>query len=168
MTTAGIGVITSRASCSCRWKTPVSIVASFSSMSPWLPEVWISERRSSTSWCSSIDSGLIPKRRTSAFEAVESPHVNGADIKRNQCSGRATSRAVGSARWIATIFGTCSPTVMCRAVAIAKASASAIAVAAPWANGPCRAGSSSAAIAGSPRKPMPSEAIVMPSWQAAR
>src|SRR3954453_3320929 len=31
-----------------------------------------------------------------------------------------------------------------------------------------KAGSSTSAIAGSPRKPMPSEAIVMPSWQADR
>ena len=34
MTTAGIGVITWRASCSCRWKTPVSIPASPGSSVP--------------------------------------------------------------------------------------------------------------------------------------
>ena len=34
VTTAGIGVITWRASCSCRWKTPVSIPASPGSSLP--------------------------------------------------------------------------------------------------------------------------------------
>src|SRR5919106_5961088 len=42
------------------------------------------------------------------------------------------------------------------------------ATATPWLTTPPSGSSSRLAIAGSPRKPMPSEAIVMPSWQAAR
>jgi hypothetical protein len=46
--------------------------------------------------------------------------------------------------------------------------AMAMATATPWLTTSPSGSSSSSAIAGSPRKPMPSEAIVMPSWQADR
>ncbi len=156
VTTAGIGVITSRASCSCRWKTPVSIVASFASMSPWLPEVWIRERRSSTLWCSSIDSGLTPNRRTIAFEAVDSAQVNGAEMTRKKRSGAASSRA--------TALGAVDRDHLRHLLADRDVERgrdregedrSEIAVAAPCSSGPSSAGSISVAIAGSPRKPMP-------------
>ena len=44
----------------------------------------------------------------------------------------------------------------------------AITTATPWLATSPSGSSSSAAIAGSPRKPMPSEAIVIPSWHADR
>ena len=45
--TAGAGVITWRACCSCRWKTPVSIPASPASSLPPVTDSWISTRSSS-------------------------------------------------------------------------------------------------------------------------
>ena len=44
---------------------------------------------------------------------------------------------------------------------------SAIATATAW-ESPPKSGSTSSAIAGSPRKPMPSDASVIPSWHAER
>ena len=80
---------------------------------------------------------------------------------------RRGARAVPSARLIAIIFGTCSPTVMWSEVASVKAIAKASAVATPCERPP-KAGSIRSASAGSPRKPIPIEAIVIPSWQAER
>ncbi len=71
---------------------------------------------------------------------------------------------MGSARVIASIFGTCSPIVMCSVVAIANESASATACAPELSP---RSGWISSAIAGSPRKPIAIEASVIPNWQAA-
>ena len=39
--------------------------------------------------------------------------------------------------------------------------------AAPWPSAPPSSGSNTCAIAGSPSAPMPIEAMVMPTWQAA-
>ena len=72
-----------------------------------------------------------------------------------------------SARVIAISFGTCSPAVMWSEVAIVKAIAKASAVATPC-ESPPNSGSIRLASAGSPRKPIPIEAIVIPSWQAER
>ena len=66
------------------------------------------------------------------------------------------------------IFGTCSPIVMCREVARPKAITNAIAVETPWETDPSSAGSTRLAIAGSPRNPIPIEAIVIPIWQVDR
>ena len=90
--------------------------------------------------------------------------MNGALIALNRCSGRDSARATRSARVIASIFGTCSPIVMCSEVATTKEIANAIAVAPVPSPS---AGSISCAIAGSPRKPIPIEARVIPNWQAA-
>ena len=167
VTTAGIGVITSRASCSCRWKTPRSITASPGSRSPPTADWEMISFRSSEVCFSSMSAGRIPNRRRIALETLVSAQVNGAVTVRNRSSGRARRRALPSARVIAIIFGTCSPTVMCSEVASAKAIANASAVATPC-ESPPNSGSISYAIAGSPRKPIPIEAIVIPSWQAER
>ena len=121
--------------------------------------------RSSAVWCCSRSLGLTPKRRTIALENQLSAIVTGAVATRNQFSGRETRRAVLSALAIASIFGTCSPTLMWRAVTRVKAIASESPAATPCERLP-KIGSISSASAGSPRKPMPIEAIVIPIWQA--
>ena len=161
VTTAGIGVITSRASCSCRWKTPPSIPASPGSSVPPIFELSMICFRSSAVWCSSMSVGSTPKRRTIELEIALSPIVTGAVAARNQLSGRETRRAVRSAWLIASIFGTCSPMLMWIAVTRAKAIATERPTAAPCERPP-KSGSSSFASEGSPRKPMPIEAIVIP------
>ena len=161
MITAGIGVITSRASCSCRWKTPPSMPASPGSRVPPIRELSMICFRSSEVWCVSRSLGLTPKRRTIPFETQLSPIVTGAVETRNQFSGRETRRATRSALAIASIFGTCSPTLMWIAVTRMKAIANEIPAAAPWERLP-KSGSISFAIEGSPRKPIPIEAIVIP------
>ena len=108
--------------------------------------------------------GSTPNRRTIAFDALFSAQVNGALSARKALKGRARARAVGSERVIASIFGTCSPIVMWSEVATVKAITKAIACA-PVPS-PSR-GSIRSAIAGSPRKPIPIEARVIPNWQAA-
>ena len=80
--------------------------------------------RSSAVWCSSRSLGSTPKRRTIALESALSALVTGAVAARNQFSGRETRRAVRSAWLIASIFGTCSPTLMWSAVTRVKAIAS--------------------------------------------
>jgi len=95
------------------------------------------------------------------LETALSPIVTGAVATRNQLSGRETRRAVRSARLIASIFGTCSPMLMWIAVTRAKAMPTERATARPWERPP-KAGSSSFASEGSPRKPIPIEAMVMP------
>ena len=71
-------------------------------------------------------------------------------------------RAAPSARLIASIFGTCSPTEMCSDVTRKKAIPTEMPTATPWERPP-KSGSISSAIAGSPRKPIPIEAIVIPT-----
>ena len=95
--------------------------------------------------------------------------MNGWKARVKRYSGRATERAASSHFWIAQIFGTCSPSVMCSAVDDRRsARASEIASDKPCEMlSPIRS-SKIVAIAGSPRKPMPSEVSVMPSWQADR
>jgi hypothetical protein len=118
VTTAGIGVITSRASCSWRWKTPPSITASPGSRLPPFAELWMISLRSAEVCFSDRSCGLTPNRRTTVFETKLRPIVNGALATSNQCSGRASTRAARSAFVIASIFGTCSPIVMCSEVVI--------------------------------------------------
>ena len=110
--------------------------------------------------------GSTPNSRTIPFETFVSAIVNGALATSNQCSGRASSRATRSALVIARIFGTCSPTVMWSEVASVKASTNAIGAATAWLSGPSSTGSNRSTSAGSPRKPIPIEAIVIPTWQA--
>ena len=117
MTTAGIGVMTSRASCSWRWKTPPSITASPGSSLPRTADCEISTWRSSeVGCCSSSCPGLTPKRRATPLDIQVSATVNGALARRNQRSGAARHRAVLSGLEIANSFGACSPTVTWRAV----------------------------------------------------
>ena len=69
--TAGAGVITWRACCSCRWKTPVSIPASFGSSLPPVSDSWISTRSSSgVSPSSSWPEVRTPSRRRIPFDAA--------------------------------------------------------------------------------------------------
>ena len=117
VTTAGIGVITWRASCSCRWKTPCSIPASPGSSLP-PTRAWAMSTRSSSGLPPSSNSalGLTPSARSIPLDARLSPEMNGRIALLNQMSGRATRSATGSALTIAKILGTCSPTVMCSVV----------------------------------------------------
>ena len=108
-------------------------------------------------WRSSRSAGSTPKSRTSALESLVRAKVNGALMLRNQSSPRAVRRAVCSARLIESIFGTCSPTLMC--IAVTKAKANAIAIACESSEERPKISSISSATAGSPRKPMPIEAI---------
>ncbi len=117
--------------------------------------------RSSAVWCCSRSLGSTPKRRTIPLETQLSAIVTGAVPTRNQLSGRETRRAVLSALAIASIFGTCSPTLMWRAVTRANAIASERPAATPCERPP-KIGSISFESEGSPRKPIPIEAIVIP------
>ena len=100
--TAGAGVITWRACCSCRWKTPVSIPASFGSSLPPVSDSWISTRSSSgVSPSSSWPEVRTPSTRRIPFEAAFSKAMNGWKIRVKSSSGRAHQRATGSAFWIA-------------------------------------------------------------------
>ena len=172
VTTAGIGVITSRAACSWRWKTPDSIPASPGSSWPanrdWDRD-WSSmiALRSSEVGASLSSRGLTPNSRTIAFEMPVRPRTIGAVAARNQLSGAARNRAVGSGLVMASIFGTCSPTLMWSPVTSANAIATEIPTATPCERAP-KIGSISVAIAGSPRNPIPIEAIVIPTWHADR
>ena len=96
------------------------------------------------------------------MEILARPIVNGAVRIRNQLSGPPKRRAVSIGRLMASIFGTCSPTLMWSAVTSVKAIATEIAIARP-SERPPNTGSISFAIAGSPRKPIPIEAIVIPT-----
>ena len=70
VTTAGAGVITWRACCSCRWKTPVSMPASPGSSLPPVSDSWISTRSSSgDSPSSSWPDVRTPISRRIALEA---------------------------------------------------------------------------------------------------
>ena len=70
VTTAGIGVITWRACCSCRWKTPESMPASPGSILPPCALRAISSLRSSEDEISSNSAfGSTPTTRSIALEA---------------------------------------------------------------------------------------------------
>ena len=56
------------------------------------------------------------KDTTTQFDIQVSATVNGALMRRNQCSGPARNRALRSGFEIATSFGVCSPTVTWRVV----------------------------------------------------
>ena len=100
VTTAGIGVITWRASCSCRWKTPVSMLAS--PTSSWPPVVdWAMSRLSSSGVPpSGSASGSVPSIRSIDSDAEFSTMMNGWNRIRKNCIGRAIRRARPSACWI--------------------------------------------------------------------
>ena len=98
VTTAGIGVITWRACCSCRWKTPESIPASpGSSLPPWA--LWaISSLRSSEELASSNSArGSTPTSRSIAFDAELSSQIRNQRLRLKSSSGRAVRRTVASA-----------------------------------------------------------------------
>ena len=97
VTTAGIGVITSRASCSCRWKTPPSIPASPGSRVPPIFELSMICFRSSAVWCSSMSVGSTPKRRTIALEIALSTRITGrrGDAEPVERAGDAAGGALG-------------------------------------------------------------------------
>ncbi len=102
VTTAGIGVITWRACCSCRWKTPESIPASPGSILPPCALRAIRSFRSSDEETSSNSAlASTPTSRRIALDAVFRSQISGLRATRNQCSGRATRRAVPSACTIA-------------------------------------------------------------------
>ena len=98
VTTAGIGVITWRACCSCRWKTPESIPASPGSSFPprWL-RAMISFRSSDELTSSNSARGSTPSSRRIPFDAELSSQISGLKSWRNSSSGRATRIAVFSA-----------------------------------------------------------------------
>ena len=117
VTIAGAGVMIWRASCSCRWKTPVSMPASPGSSLPPVSDCWISTLSSSgVSPSSRLPAVRTPITRRIALETALSSAMNGWKMRVKRWSGRATSRAAYSAFWIAQIFGTCSPIVMCSEV----------------------------------------------------
>ena len=90
VTTAGIGVITCRASCSCRWKTPESIPPSPASRSPPVEDSAISRLSSSGPASSSaICSGRMRSSRRIAFEVALRATMKGRKPIENPCSGRA-------------------------------------------------------------------------------
>jgi len=102
VTTAGNGVITWRASCSCRWKTPWSIPASPASR--WPPVwAWAMRKRSSSGLEPSSSSACASMRmsRSSVFAAPLRSAMKGRIAVLNQSSGRATMRATRSALTIA-------------------------------------------------------------------
>ena len=102
VTTAGIGVMTCRASCSWRWKTPCSMPASPGSSVPPLWAWAIRKRSSSGLWPSANSaSGLTRTSRRMAFDAPFNTEMNGRMAMLNQSSGRATRRAIVSALTIA-------------------------------------------------------------------
>ena len=101
VTIAGAGVMIWRASCSCRWKTPVSIPASPASSLPPVSDCWISTLSSSgVSPSSSAPAVLTPISRRIAFDAQFSSAMNGWKTRVKMSSGRATKRATRSERWI--------------------------------------------------------------------
>ena len=102
VTTAGAGVMTWRACCSCRWKTPVSIPASPGSSLPPVSDWAISTLSSSGEPPSSNSPVLeMPISRRIPFETALSRWMNGLKARVNSCSGRAIRRATGSALLIA-------------------------------------------------------------------
>ena len=102
VTTAGKGVMTCRASCSWRWKTPWSIPASPGSSWPPLRAWAISTRSSSGELPSSNSaSGSMPIRRSIQFETALSAVMNGRIPRSKRMSGRAIRRAIRSALTIA-------------------------------------------------------------------
>ena len=99
VTTAGIGVITLRASCSCRWKTPRSITASpGSSVPPEALRAMRNLRSSEVVVSSPSPSVLMPKGRTSRRAAAESTVDTGLKTMFENSSGRDSRRATPSGR----------------------------------------------------------------------
>jgi hypothetical protein len=102
VTTAGAGVITWRACCSCRWKTPLSMPASPGSSLPPTTDSWMSTRSSSGDSPSlSCPEVRTPISRRIAFDAPLSSAMNGLKTFEKTSSGRATRRATPSDLWIA-------------------------------------------------------------------
>ena len=102
VTTAGAGVITWRASCSWRWKTPESIPASPGSSWPPVSDCAISTLSSSGDSPSSNSPAVrIPRSRRIPLEVVLSTAMNGLKTLANTSSGVAIQRETGSAFWIA-------------------------------------------------------------------
>ena len=113
--------------------------------------------------------GVPPNSRTRPFDATLSTITSGRSARWNTSSGTAQIIATRGAEPMAKLFGACSPIVMCSAVMISRARMVLSAAATPWRSAvDSNSGSSSAAIVGSPSAPRASDAIVMPSWQAAR
>ncbi len=98
VTTAGIGVITLRACCSCRWKTPESITASPGSSVPPLTLRAIRNLRSSEVVVSSPSPATrTPNgRRISSARALRSL-LNGLNRRVKNSSGLEKRRATPSA-----------------------------------------------------------------------
>ena len=103
VTTAGIGVMTWRASCSCRWKTPESIPASPGSSAPPCALCAISSFSSSAFWASSNSArGSVRSRRRIQFDsAVQEPDRTGCITTKKNWRPPAVRRAIGSACTIA-------------------------------------------------------------------
>ena len=88
VTTAGIGVITCRASCSCRWKTPREHPALAGVRAPPVEDSAISRLSSSGPASSSaICSGRTPSSRRIAFEVALSATMKGAEADREPVQG---------------------------------------------------------------------------------
>ena len=169
MTTAGIGVITSRASCSCRWKTPPSMPASPGSRRPrWAPR-GDDQPQLLAVWCSSRS--RRGRRRRRADDAV-GRRVGGDDQRVQRDRGRVAAggrpgRASRSALAIASIFGDLLAEDHVQEGDDDEGDRDRERRARRRGERPPKSGSISSASAGSPRKPMPSEAIVIPTWQVA-
>ena len=111
-------------------------------------------RRTHGRWRSRSRSAGATSGRRAAVEDLQRP--------------RPPAPTTRSADPIAKLFGACSPMVMCSAVMISSAPMVAITATASAASRLPNAGSIRFAIVGSPIAPRASEAIVIPSWQAAR
>src|SRR5665811_1070994 len=105
VTTAGIGVITSRASCSCRWKTPPSIPASPGSRRPrWAPRTIISRSSSAEATSSSASASIRSTRVTRNLAGTLVRMISGWKRRRKASSGGAIPISRPSARAIASLI----------------------------------------------------------------
>ena len=170
VTTAGAGVMTWRASCSCRWKTPVSIPASPGSRLPPVSDCAMSTLSSSGVPPSSNlplvrmpISAQHPVRRAveQRDERVEDPRE---EVQRARHDPRATGSALLDRVDLRDLLADRDVQRRRDQVGEREGDGERDAVRA----GCRRAGLEDRATAGSPRKPMPSEVSVMPSWQADR
>ena len=102
VTTAGIGVITWRASCSCRWKTPDSMPASPGSSAPPCALCAIRSFSSSAFEASSNSArGSVRSKRRIQFDTLFRSRIAGRISTKKNCSRRAVLRAIGSGCTIA-------------------------------------------------------------------
>src|SRR6201992_3321204 len=125
-------------------------------------------RRSSSGEVSSASSvSTRSTRLTRKLAGTLVATISGCRTRPRKTSGPDTLISVFSARPIAIILGDCSPRTISRKVTMMKARAIAGASEMAWLAKPVKIGSSRSARAGWPRKPMPSEAIVMPIWLVA-